>query len=63
MKLLIYGAVFGVGVFAGIKFTQWYATHKVTTAGDKVIGKLFGNGYIGQVATGVFNGAVDAGIN
>jgi hypothetical protein len=63
MKWLIGAAIFGVGFYAGIEFTQWYATQRVTAAGDKVIGKVFGSGYVGQVATGVFNGAVDAGIN
>lgn len=63
MKWLIGTALFGAGFFAGVQFTKWYAQTKVTTAGDKAISAIVGSGYAGQVVKGVFDQAVDMGIN
>lgn len=57
--VLVFGA-FGLGVFAGIEFAKWYAVNKAESSVDPEITKVFGSGYAGQIATGVFNSAVGA---
>lgn len=62
-KWVFLGLGFGLGAFAGVEFVKWYAKDRAETQGDAVITKVFGSGYVGQIATGVFNGAVGAVIN
>jgi hypothetical protein len=61
--LLIGAALFGGGIFVGVQLTKIVAKKKITTAGDNAITKVFGSGYVGQVATQVFNAGVDQAVN
>jgi hypothetical protein len=63
IRVLIGVGLFAGGVFVGVQLTKYVAQKKVTTAGDDFIGKVFGSGYVGQVATQVFNVGVSRAVN
>lgn len=63
MKWIFFGVGFGLGAFAGVEFVKWYAKDKAESTVDPVITKVFGSGYAGQIATGVFDSVVGAVIN
>jgi hypothetical protein len=63
VKLLIGAVAFGVGMYAGVQLSKWYAQQRITEEGDKFIQKVFGSGYLGSTVKGVFDGGVDLAVN